>query len=126
MLLEQPAPPPVTVQRASEGGGAEIERIWPRQVPPLQFQFRKGFLVTGTIQKPKRKPTLQLSYPLRIHIPIIGTVQGRIRGKLAVTGRITQPIQLTHKATGTIRPDLEREIQDLKYLISKKKQRRNE
>ena len=146
VLLEQPAPaPPVVVPRVTEGGGAEIRR-WPRQQPLLQFEFRKGFLVTGTIQQPAlRKPELHptISYPLRILIPVRGQLQARIQSKYMVKGRLSEPVhvkipihgKLTHPfrirlhAHGELTEnpeDLEREIADLKYLIARKRRKRGE
>ena len=146
MFLEQPAPPPpAAVQKISEGGGAEIERLsrFPRQQPFLQFEFRKGFLVTGTIRKPLVKKPAPVSYPLTIHIPITGSIQGQLTAKIITHGQVQGQLQHTVKIRGTVThplhlhwpvhgeitenvEDLERDIADLKYILDKKRKRRKD
>ena len=124
ILLEQPAPAPpvVTGKKISEGGGAEIRRI-PRQQPLLEFELKQGFIVSGTIidQKTSIQQLIRIPYPVHgqiserktIPIRVRGIVQGHIQARFRPTGEITENIT-----------DLERDIADTKYLIQKKRRRR--
>ena len=90
MLLEQPAPP-ITVQKITEGGGAEIQR-WPRQQPFLQLEFRKGFLATGRVQG-------------RLHqtqAPITGAIARQITQPLRAYGHVAELRNFNWQTHGSI------------------------
>src|SRR3990167_7297458 len=139
LLMGQAPPPPSHVAvLKNEGGGAEIRTI-PRLQPPLTVEFRKGFLITGAIQRPKlelAKPTIKpvSFHPLLSHFPVTGQIQQKISGhriirgsvgypqKLQVTtvGRIARNFHEKFTAQGQVNEsvmDLREKIADLKYEI---------
>ena len=142
MLLEQAPVPTVTVQKTTEGGGAEIERIYPRQTPLLQFELKQGFIVTGQIRakRPSLKPELVQFHPILQRFQITGQIAhpilekhlaiGKIIGTNTLTvhvrGAISRHLQLHFKTTGEITEnttDLERDINDLRYILDRKRRR---
>ena len=148
LLMGQAPPPPSPVAvLKNEGGGAEIRTI-PRLQPPLTVEFRKGFLITGAIQRPKlelAKPTIKpvSFHPLLSHFPVTGQIQQKISGhriirgsvgypqKLQVTtvGRIARNFQEKFTAQGQVNEsvmDLREKIADLKYEIYRKQERYDE
>lgn len=125
MLLEQPSPT-VTIQKQTGGG----PRVGTRHEQQLWLRFRFGWLVTGTVTQ-----------KLEFNIPVSGAVAQRLSFRFPVSAQVAKAIMFRYPVYGSMNlkfqlpirgqvgkntEDLEREISDLKYIVSKKRKRRGE